>query len=393
MYGNNVINSFLFFYFYFLWLAPATLLRSISSNTYNNITGYMLFFIGTIGILYKIKNGVRKSLLFTVAAITTVMLLAAFSSLSKDTIGTIIELSYGVVYCVIPIFLGGLISKDIKEDKVRFNQGIFYGVILIFVYLISLINTNITMHIIRVGLLSNPQIFTNHLSFDFILIFLFLSQTKTAKYLILAIGLMVVIFSGNRGASIVYIVATIVVIMSKSNININTSIRKEILALLIVLISIFFITYGNDGIAITQFNKIHKASLGRWDMSSMERILNNREIGYIDAIKTISDNPLIGNFTYKYISGSFAHNTVIDIYAKMGLPGFLMTIILLIAMVRRAWRMARYDYEDKLMLLVFASFCSLTMVALTFQSYLYEPTWWFLSGIVLFYDMKKRKDN
>lgn len=339
----------------------------------------VLFTILIVGAFPYILKKIRVSdllfyfLIFLISIITILIDSRTTSKFSDYVVGF---LTY-----VVPMYYIGIVTGDYlhKEDNlIFFLEKISAICIVVNVLYYSFIGFRFEAEWMSSQYI--PYMLLPHVSLMTLSIF---REYKLYKIIILLLGLSFMLFLGNRGSVVCYLVLLVVAILHKFQ-NVSANKRKIIIVIGIGLIMTIMLTNAYDTFTLFLLSKAEKLGMSTRVVLFLRRDFNvvsfdsNRLELQEQLFKAILDRPfgygLTGDFS---IIGGYSHNILLEWLVEFGIFFGSILIISHFLLVISSIRLA-HNWNERSIIWLF--FCDFLIMLLISATYLITPEFFFMVG-------------
>lgn len=362
-------------------------LRSYFSMQAENFAGYIIAVITVFTVFIFLKEKHSRDSFYRLIFFLIMYIFFLASILKSSMINSSLTLYYVqriVVFNILPFTAGFLAEPSLRKIGTRIWKrfSVFLLTINILAVIISLTTLVTKMNMqFRLGREANPQAFSMQVALAFIFGIEFLTRSMFSKIYFFIVGFSVVFFSANRGALIFYIFSIffLIIIHLKNRGLAVLRLIKFRSAIILLIVSLILVLLIQKTYPILE--RAISTSQIRWKAAFTDSTLNYRNIGYRDALNVIKKAPFFGIFYYPLEVGSFAHNTFLDIWSRMGILSMISWLFFIYVVLKDALK-NKITRSPLFYRISFASLLSLTLISFTFQSYLFGTELWFILGII-----------
>ncbi|MBU9675170.1 O-antigen ligase family protein [Planococcus sp. CP5-4] len=402
-------------FFLFLSLFRLEYAGAQNSNLYTYFW-ILIFSATTIALIVYLLNYIKKGtfpkfFILKVSPIIFVILLYLISFLLNgfDNNANGYYASIFFAMCI-PAYLIGLICTSLSKENQLINivvNFVLLGSIILILSLVRLITgggANDSLDTIGgVGRLGIGYLATH---FFIVTFYLFLFSNKLSDvfkstlkpnnrwlwfiYLLLAIQLATVIFSGSRGPLLNLVIISIVMVITKVfQKNIIESIKK--IAVLIILAFSFFLLYNIFG--SNYFSTSTERTLTLFQLNESNWAGGSgRESIYPLALKMFEEKPIFGYGPLGFLSESnlqmHPHNLILEGLVDYGIVGAVFIVIFLFYILKRYSNAIKSNVN---ILLIFFLFISTLLELQVSGTFMAHARFWFFIGLSI--GFTNRKDN
>lgn len=367
----------------------------------------IMFFLYTFNVLLlnlniylkilRIRVGFKSVLLLFFILTLLIPLAFTFSFHNLNSINKLLYIFVSIVVCVDGYLIA--FNKNVIDidPKLLLKLSILSAFIMISLALYDVL----ILHVYRIGTGNNAIGTARAITISFIIIFSLTFYYKKFKLssLIYATGLFISFISGTRQvfASFMLLGAIFFLVplfKNKPLFSISNTI-KSVLFLSITIFVTFVILSGKTSRAeVSKENFSYLASvLHRYHGGHEGKYIaiSERQTLLLKSIDTVSDNPLLGDFTYNLKLGNFAHLMFLDLYATFGVFAVIVFIFLNLIILKEV-KFSKLK-KDPIYLTFFLLYIFFQIPGLIITTFLIHPFYYFTVFYLFGYSSRKHFNN
>lgn len=357
--SEAIFNSYVVSFFQWIILIGAPVILYVARSTgvwFNNFNGIVILCSSLIGIallVIKVKFYINTMIF---------ILLITFST--SSLISILVSSSFGTNYwsSKLMIYLGNIVlvgllsvmaSHYTPKPMVFFVLSIS-SILVSLVFIFQSLYSNLAVIFVRVASEGNATALANSIAFSFgFITWYYLRVCKVLVSLTAALlGLVIVFTLGTRQAVLVFQIILLLQYLSyfsnKDSISCgqiikgrgkNFAFRRLPIIILLFFVLFFGLLFARSysESALRVIETMWNSSILRWNVFLDEKQLDEGRTAFNNAALLVwQDAPLFGRFAYER-QGQWAHNTIIDSLAQIGLVGTSLLVILWIVAVTKSF--------------------------------------------------------
>ena len=287
------------------------------------------------------------------------------------------------------------ISKRTVENTIC-NVGLVFSIITIIYYLVGLKSLNFNFignGVISYGVLLDRSVARlisfassdpNITAFIFTLFFFFnLKNIKSIKNKISVFLISsIIILTFSRGAILAFSLSFLYFILYEKNI--SSTIKRAIKIVVPLIIVLFILNIISDGLVFDIFIKRFSESLNDGGSGRMNL--------WDESFKIFNNHPILGiglNNSRYYISGTYIHNTFLQVLAETGIVGFAFYIIYILLIYLESKKIDVFNKNNFFRSITICFLFQMFLLSILLQ----ESFFTYLALLKVTYDYTYKKEN